>query len=400
MATADNPFAVKTPAQLQADAAAGTMGTGATGYDVANVNATGYDAVGQKSSGYDAAQTKATGYNADTATGTNYDVTKQQTVQGQLEGVIAADSPLMQQARAQSLAQMNRRGLINSSMAVGAGQEAVIKQALPIAQADATTYGAAAKYSADTANSMAQFNANLQNKASEFGANAENVIAAANTAAKNEAGKFGATAANVAAASNQAAINEALKFGASAENAAALANATSQNEAAKFEATAENISASDFAKNVNANVATMMDQSMKIALANADSVTKIELQNIDAQTRKDLAQTEATYKNAMQASASANEIFQQATKNIADIMSNPDLSSYATTDNKTPTEDKKNWPAGATKLVNGKLFDANNKEIVSPKQAAVDTQKAYLQGSLTILSATSGIPGLKELITF
>jgi hypothetical protein len=400
MATADNPFAVKTPAQLQQDAAAGTMQAGATGYDATNVNATGYDAVGQKSSGYDAAQTKATGYNANTATGTNYDVTKQQTVQGQLEGVIAADSPLMQQARAQSLAQMNRRGLINSSMAVGAGQEAVIKQALPIAQADAATYGAAAKYSADTANAMAQFNTNLQNKASEFGANAENVIAAANTAAKNEAAKFGATAENVAAASNQAAINEASKFGASAENTAALANAASQNEAAKFEATAQNISASDFAKNVNANVATMMDQSMKIALSNADSATKIELQNIDAQTRKDLAATEATYKNAMQASASANEIFQQATKNIADIMSNPDLSSYATTDNKTPTEDKKNWPAGATKLVNGKLYDANNKEIVSPKQAAVDTQKAYLQGSLTILSATSGIPGLKELISF
>lgn len=363
MATAANPFATKTPAQLQADAAAGSMQSKTSGYKAANANATDYDAVGQKASGYDAAQTKATEYDASAATGTNWDVTKPQTVQGQLEGVIAADSPLMQQARAQSLAQMNRRGLINSSMAVGAGQEAVIKQALPIAQADATMYGSAAKTNADTANAMAQFNANVKNKAAEFGANAQNVIAASNTAAKNEAAKFGATATNVAAAANQAAINEAAKFGASAENAASLANAAAQNEAAKFEATSQNISASDFAKNVNANVATMMDQSMKIAVANADAATKIELQNIDAQTRKDLAATEATYKNAMQASASANEIFQQTTKNIADIMANPDLDTAA-------------------------------------KQKAVDTQKSYLQGSMRILSATSGIPGLKDLITF
>ncbi len=400
MATADNPFATKTPAQLQQQAAAGTMQADTTGYDAANAGATGYDAVGQKSSGYDASQAQATGYNAGTATGTNWNVTSPQTVQGQLEGVIASDSPLMQQARAQSLAQMNRRGLINSSMAVGAGQEAVIKQALPIAQADAAMYGSAAKTNADTANAMAQFNTNLQSKAAEFGANAQNVIAASNTAAKNEAAKFGATAENVAAAANQAAINEASRFGASAENAASLANASAQNEAAKFEATAQNISASDFAKNVNANVANMMDQAMKVSLANADSATKIELQNIDAQTRKDLAATEAEYKNAMQASASANEIFQQATKNIADIMANPDLSSYSTTDGKAPTEDKKNWPPNATKIVGGKLYDANNKEIVSPKQAAVDTQKSYLQGSMAILSATSGIQGLKELITF
>lgn len=363
MATAENPFATKTPAQLQQEAAAGTMQAGTTGYGAATAGATGYDAVGQKSSGYDASQAQATGYGPSTATGTGWNVTSPQTVQGQLQGVIAADSPLMQQARAQSLAQMNRRGLINSSMAVGAGQEAVIKQALPIAQADAATYGQSAKYNADVANTMAQFNANVQNKAAEFGANAQNIIAASNTAAQNEAAKFGATAENVAAAANQAAINEAAKFGASAENAAALANAAAQNEAAKFEATAQNISASDFAKNVNANVANMMDQSMKIALANADSATKIELQNIDAQTRKDLAATEATYKNEMQASASANEIFQQTTKNIADIMANPDLDATA-------------------------------------KQKAVDTQKNYLQGALAILSATSNIPGLKDLITF
>jgi hypothetical protein len=118
----------------------------------------------------------------------------------------------------------------------------------------------------------------------------------------------------------------------------------------------------------------MMDQSMKYALANADAQTKVELQNIDASTRQALAATEATYKNQMQASASANEVFQQVSKNIADIMANPDLSADAK--------------------------DAVGTPPVTPKQAAVNIQKSYLQNSLAILSATSGITGLKDLLNF
>lgn len=360
---ATDPYAGKTPEQLQDVAEKGVTKADVTGYDVSQAGSTGYKAVNQNATGYDAATIDATKYGANTAAVNNWNVTDPQTVQGQLKGIIAEDSPLMQQARTQSLGQMNRRGLINSSMAVGAGQEAVIKQALPIAQADAATYGQSARFNADAANAMSQFNANVQNEAAKFGANAENVVAAANQAAQNEAAKFGATAENVEAAANQAAQNEAAKFGASAENTASLANAAAANEAAQFEAAAENISASDFAKNVNASVNLMMDQSMKIALANADSATKLELQNIDAETRRDLASIEAEYKNQMQASASANEIFQQTTKNIADIMANPDLDATA-------------------------------------KQKAVDIQRGYLKGAMAILSATSGIPGLSNLINF
>ena len=396
MATATNPFAGKTTAQMAQEAAgavkaptttgytAGQMG--ATGYDAATAGVSGYGAAEQDAVGYDANKAAAAGYQAGTAQGTNWNVDPtKQTVQGQIEGIIAKESPLMQQAQTSALQQMNRRGLLSSSMAIGAGQEAVLKSALPIAQADAATYGAAAKYNADVQNQMAQFNTAAANEAAKFGANAENVMAAANQAAQNEAAKFGATAENVAAAANQAAINEAAKFGASAENAAALANASAQNEAAKFTAAsanaasqanieaqnraaeftagAQNVAARDYATALNTTTQTMLDQSMKIGLANADAATKIELQNIDAQTRKDLADTEARYKNEMQASASANELFQQTTKNIADIMANPDLDAAS-------------------------------------KQKAVDAQKSYLQGAMAILSTTSKIPGLKDLISF
>lgn len=397
-----------------------------TGYNAANATATGYAtgvSAGDAAAGYDAAQAQATGYDATQAGYTGWNINQPtQTVQGQLEGILSKSSPLMQQAETSALQQMNRRGLLSSSMAVGAGQEAVIKQALPIAQADAAAYQAQARYASESQNQVAQFNANLVNEASKFGANAQNIIATANQAATNEASKYNATAENVRAAAYTAAYNDALKFGASAENAASLANAAADTEAAKylatatnatnvanfeavnrareFEATGINTAAREYASALNASSQSALDNALKIAFANADNATKLELQNIDAQTRVDLANIEATYKNEMQASASVNEMFQQATTNIANIMGNPDISAYATTDGKAPSDDKKNWPSNAKKLTGGKFYDSKGKEILSPKQQAVNAQKNYLSGGIELLSATSNIPGLQDLISF
>lgn len=318
MATAKNPFDLSTNTGSD-------LLTAATGA-LAAPETTGYNAATADASGYDATQSNAFGYNP-----TQWDVdASQQTVQGQMAGILAANSPLLRQAQATSLAQMNRRGLANSSMAVGAGQQAVINTAMPIAQQDATLYANQAKYTADIGNQASQFTAAAQNQA---------------------------------ALANAAAANQASQFTAGAANQAALANASAQNQAAQFTAGSANQAASEYAQALNATVNTMLDQSMKYALANADTETKIELQRIDAETRAYLAKTEATYKNQMQASASANEIFQQVSKNIADIMANPDLET-------------------------------------GPKDAAVKAQQQYLQNALGILSATSGVPNLKNLLTF
>ena len=88
----------------------------------------------------------------------NWSVTPDQTVQKQLEQIIAADSPLMQQARTQALQQANARGLLNSSMAVTAGQSAVLEAATPIAQQDASTYARAGEFNANSANTFARDN--------------------------------------------------------------------------------------------------------------------------------------------------------------------------------------------------------------------------------------------------
>lgn len=61
-----------------------------------------------------------------------YDYTGKK-VSERIGDIISQDSALMQQARQQGLRSANRRGLLNSSIAVGAAQDAVTRTALPIA---------------------------------------------------------------------------------------------------------------------------------------------------------------------------------------------------------------------------------------------------------------------------
>ena len=63
-----------------------------------------------------------------------------QTAQGQVNSILSKDSPLMQRARTLATQQMAQRGLVNSSMAAGAGVAAMIDRAVPIASQDASTY--------------------------------------------------------------------------------------------------------------------------------------------------------------------------------------------------------------------------------------------------------------------
>jgi hypothetical protein len=60
----------------------------------------------------------------------------------QVAALTSADSKLNQMAQTEGLKAANRRGLLNSSMAVGAAQDAVLKNVMPIAAQDATqAYG-------------------------------------------------------------------------------------------------------------------------------------------------------------------------------------------------------------------------------------------------------------------
>lgn len=86
------------------------------------------------------------------------------TMQGQVASILAKDSPLMQRARTMATQQMAQRGLVNSSMAAGAGTAAMIDRATPIAQQDANAYNQVAQDNMNALNQSGQFNAGEINR--------------------------------------------------------------------------------------------------------------------------------------------------------------------------------------------------------------------------------------------
>lgn len=97
-----------------------------------------------------------------------------ETVAAQVDKIIRQDSPLSQAARTSAAQAANARGLGNSSMAVQAGEQAVINSALPIASADAATYTAKSRDNQAALNAAGQFNAGERNQTSRFNAGEEN----------------------------------------------------------------------------------------------------------------------------------------------------------------------------------------------------------------------------------
>jgi hypothetical protein len=142
----------------------------------------------------------ATNANASTTEAATRTVGQDELMSNQVNKVIGEDSPLMQQAAARAKQAANGRGLLNSSMAVQAGQAAVMDRAMPIAQYDAgvntnvantnqantqqtNTFNAGQtqdinKYNASANTQTSQFNAGEANKASIVNASESNKILA------------------------------------------------------------------------------------------------------------------------------------------------------------------------------------------------------------------------------
>lgn len=112
--------------------------------------------------------------------------TQNTTVQGLLGSIMSQDNPLMQQARTQSKQQMASRGLLNSSMAVGAGQQAAYNVALPIAQQDAQSANQNNQFNASNTISALQQNMQAQNAGNQFNANQSNAQSQFNVGQAND----------------------------------------------------------------------------------------------------------------------------------------------------------------------------------------------------------------------
>lgn len=112
-------------------------------------------------------------------------VTDDMLVEKRLNGLLDANNPLIQQARAKAAQAANARGLLNSAMAAGMGEEAAISQALPIATTDAGTFFKQGIANQDAQNTASIAAANAANQASiaQAGYEAQAQINNANNAA-------------------------------------------------------------------------------------------------------------------------------------------------------------------------------------------------------------------------
>ena len=101
--------------------------------------------------------------NAPTMAGpTTRNVTANETVSGQMDKILASNSPLLQRAKTRAAQAANSRGLLNSSMGVQAGEEAVLTTAMPIAQQDAATFNNQGVTNQNAANQFGLSNQNYQ----------------------------------------------------------------------------------------------------------------------------------------------------------------------------------------------------------------------------------------------
>lgn len=209
----------------------GSPSKGETGYVEPNSGllTVGNAGPGSNVTAYNPSQATATPAAATTYDPSKYTVTPDQTVQGQTAKIVGDDSVLMQQARTRANQDAQAKGLLSSSLAVGAGQNAVIQNALPIASQDASTY----------------------NQAMTNTANAENV---------------------------------AKGFGAGAQNQASLNNSGILTQNAQVNAQSQNTQKGDAAQAFNQQALQYVDNTTKIALANLDVQNRQVLQaNANAQ---------------------------------------------------------------------------------------------------------------------
>jgi hypothetical protein len=458
-----------------------TSGPTSTGYDAkiygqdtvktattSGPTAVGYDAATYISQGYTPETYTAEGYTADTRGYKTYDakqgqvsnwaVDPSQTVEGRLQGLLSKGSPLLTLAETRARQGMNRKGLLNSSMAEGEALRAITETATPIATADAATFAKAAQFNAEQQNLMEQFNVREVNASAAFNAESANQALSDNQRAINASREFLANANNAASAFNAQSKNDAAAFAADAANAAKAAAALAENNARAFTAQAQNtasIEASRAANQAAIQAAADANQLNRDAMAIENAAREFSAQ---AQNTAAIETSRASNQAAIQAAADANQFNREAlaaenrakefeaqaknTANVEEARAKNIAAAQAIADAQRLREraqdaqnearrfeaDAKNRQAEQERLIaaDKDLADFNRRAQVSEqattlfqqttdniaklmadpdletaaKQAAVDQQKANLNTSLQFLEQVNKVDGLTDLLKF
>ncbi len=384
------PTAIASPAVINTQAQAPTPAAPPSAYTAGTTAAT--------AASYTTRDAQAQSYNAKP-----WEVSGNQTVAEQIRQITGSGSPLMQQAETQGLAAANRRGLANSSIAVGAAQDALYKTALPIAQQDAGAYAQAAQFSANAQNQAAAQNAQLGTNVSLSNAQQANVAAGANAAALNAASQFNANAQNVASLN---AVDAALKKQLADLNASttlAAADKQYQTQIAIADAQNKTNIAISNGDNATKQILSNLDANTRLGLAQIDANTKIGVANLDVKARAELAKLDNENKQLLQTNTNAAEMYRQYSVNVANLQNNKDMDQAAKDAAITTQLNSLNAGLQAigevSKLDLSKYFQkAENKPAATPQEAlpaAIESPFSTNPGSIgsAISSAMNGVRG-------
>lgn len=251
-----------------------------------------------------AATTKATavGYKP-----TDVTVNANASAANQLASITAKGSPLLTQAETEAKKAAAKSGLLNSTMAVGAGRQAVLATATPLAQQDASTY-----YDADKTTATQKTNA------AAFKAGADNQVSLANASAENAMQQ-----AFIQRDTQQSIADKQIK---SQELTTDKQLASQQSIADKQLASQQTIAE--------------RDNDVKLKLQQIDTETKKALASMDAETKTKLQQMDAADKQLLQTNISAANAYAQLAQNLATISTSTNMDAAAkqqATDNQMAT---------------------------------------------------------------
>lgn len=226
--------------------------------------------------------------------------------EGRVAGIVDANSPLMQRARVQGTQMAAQRGLVNTTLAGEAEQNAVLDKAVPIAQTDAGLY---------SQNSLA----NLAAKNQAAVVNANNGVQAGTTALGLQ---------NSNDQQDKTLAQQDRQFGVQAGQAQQQIDAQIDQFAKSMGMTVEDLKIKRDTLNAQQSqyLAGLENQR---AIANLNSETQKAIANLSSDTQLQIAKLEQANKDDIQGSVNIGNAWSQTMSSIANIQNNPNLEESA-----------------------------------------------------------------------
>lgn len=241
---------------------------------------------------------KATGFEALTQ-----DTPDAELASSQLNKITSQDSPLIKRARQEGLVNANRRGLLNSSIAAGAAEGAIVDRATPLAQQNAQIL-----------QQQRLQNQTDTNRSREVSSGRETDVSVFNAGQSNDTSRLNAQLGTDIARRNADAADEMARLDAQMQTAVSQGNAELANQV--------RIRQAELQQQVNLENAAAQNRSREQVLAINADLNKQFLANTGA---IDLATIQGRFEQLISSNATAGNLYSAYFNSIAQVMANKEI---------------------------------------------------------------------------